>query len=75
MRILSRSFLFPFSLTVAALVAAMHLGIPKVAVAPAAGTSHCPHTGCFGTQACLYSPNATCAIHAKAGSCTTYFCE
>jgi hypothetical protein len=75
MRIFSRSFLLPFSLTVVVLLAAMHLGIFKVAVAPERATSLCPNMACFGVHACVYSPDWICAMHTKAGSCTSFYCE
>ncbi len=75
MRIFSRSFLLPFSLTVVVLLAAMHLGVFKVAVAPARATSPCPHTGCHGSQMCVWAPGGICALHGRTGPCTTYSCN
>lgn len=75
MRIVSRSFLLSFSLTVVALSAAMHLGIPKVAVRPANATSSCPNTECHGYQMCRYSPTVICALHTREGPCTAWRCQ
>jgi hypothetical protein len=71
----SRSFLLPFSLTAVALVAAMHLGIPKVAITPAGASDTCPNTECHGWQMCRYSPGVICALSSRTGPCTAWQCQ
>lgn len=70
-----RSFLLRLSLTVLALAAAMHLGIPKLAVRPADATSTCPNTECHGAEMCRYSPRIVCALSSRTGPCTASWCE
>lgn len=75
MKIPSRPFLLPFSLTAVSLVAAMHLGIPGLGVTPSKAVSTCPNTECHGWQMCRYSPRVVCALGSKDGPCTAWACQ
>lgn len=75
MKSISRSFLLRLSLTVLALAAAMHLGIPKLAIRPADAISTCANTECHGAEMCRYAPKTVCALSSKTGPCTASWCE